>query len=207
MTRAPVIPVGLWGTDEVWPRSAALPSFNLQEPKVTTVGPPVDLKYRSVERDTERIMHVLSALLPSGTAAVRPDAGGTRSHVPGRQGRRPRLHGSLGDDERHVSDDFEPTMSAEEALMAHRRRPVARSQRHLLAPSTDPWTSTFSGRKVAAGILHARLVERVVDTARPIEALRWEIDPDFDLTNHVVEVAVRHPAIAGRCSTSPPRST
>ena len=66
MTRAPVIPVGLWGTDEVWPRSAALPSFNLQDqPKVTaTVGPPVDLKYRSVERDTERIMHALSALLP-----------------------------------------------------------------------------------------------------------------------------------------------
>ena len=52
-----------------------------------------------------------------------------------------------------------------------------------------------------------RLVERVVDTARPIEALRWEIDPDFDLTNHVVEVAVPAPAIAGRCSTSPPRST
>ena len=66
MTRAPVIPVGLWGTDEVWPRSAALPSFNLQDqPKVTaTVGPPVDLKYRSVERDTERIMLALSALLP-----------------------------------------------------------------------------------------------------------------------------------------------
>ena len=38
-----------------------------------------------------------------------------------------------------------------------------------------------------------RLVERVVDTARPIEALRWEIDPDFDLTNHVVEVAVPAP--------------
>ena len=66
MTRAPVIPVGLWGTDEVWPRSATLPSFNLQDqPEVTaTIGPPVDLKYRSVERDTERIMHALSALLP-----------------------------------------------------------------------------------------------------------------------------------------------
>ncbi|MEM8707567.1 MAG: HAD-IB family hydrolase [Actinomycetota bacterium] len=66
MTKAPVIPVGLWGTDEVWPRNAKLPSFNLNDgPEVTaTVGAPVDLKYRSVERDTERIMAALSALLP-----------------------------------------------------------------------------------------------------------------------------------------------
>ncbi|MEO0495168.1 MAG: HAD-IB family hydrolase [Actinomycetota bacterium] len=66
MTKAPVIPVGLWGTDQVWPRNAKLPSFNLQDqPEVTaTVGAPVDLKYRSVARDTERIMSALSALLP-----------------------------------------------------------------------------------------------------------------------------------------------
>ena len=66
MTRAPVIPVGLWGTDEVWPRNAKLPLFNIGDlPQVTaTVGEPVDLKYRSVERDTERIMEALSALLP-----------------------------------------------------------------------------------------------------------------------------------------------
>ena len=72
MTKAPVIPVGLWGTEEVWPRNAKLPSFNIGDvPQVTaTVGEPVDLKYRSVERDTERIMEALSALLPE--AARRP---------------------------------------------------------------------------------------------------------------------------------------
>ena len=45
---------------------AKLPSFNIGDvPQVTaTVGEPVELKYRSVERDTERIMEALSALLP-----------------------------------------------------------------------------------------------------------------------------------------------
>jgi putative phosphoserine phosphatase/1-acylglycerol-3-phosphate O-acyltransferase len=67
MTRAPVIPVGLWGTDVVWPRSSSLPSFNLtDQPEVTsTVGAPVDLKYRSAARDTERIMAAVTALLPA----------------------------------------------------------------------------------------------------------------------------------------------
>ena len=66
MTKAPVIPVGLWGTDAVWPRSASLPSFNLAEPPevTSTVGPPVELTRRSPARDTERIMAAVSALLP-----------------------------------------------------------------------------------------------------------------------------------------------
>ncbi len=67
MTKAPVIPVGLWGTDRVWPRNAKLPSFHLtDQPEVTaTVGPAVDLKYRSLPRDTERIMAAVSGLLPA----------------------------------------------------------------------------------------------------------------------------------------------
>lgn len=67
LTRAPVIPVGLWGTDDVWPRNAKLPSFAVTDPPTVTatVGEPVDLKYRSLERDTERIMTALSALLPA----------------------------------------------------------------------------------------------------------------------------------------------
>ena len=66
-TRAPVIPVGLWGTDDVWPRNASLPSFNLSEPPpvTATVGPAIELKYRSPARDTDRIMHAVSALLPA----------------------------------------------------------------------------------------------------------------------------------------------
>ncbi len=67
MTRAPVIPVGLWGTELVWPRSARLPSLNpLKRPDVSaSVGKPVDLKYRSADADTKRIMTAISAELPS----------------------------------------------------------------------------------------------------------------------------------------------
>ena len=66
-TRAPVIPVGLWGTEHVWPRNQRLPNLNpLTRPVVTAVvGDPVDLKYRSPNADTERIMTAISALLPA----------------------------------------------------------------------------------------------------------------------------------------------
>lgn len=66
-TRVPVIPVGLWGTEKVWPRSQRLPDMNpLTRPVVTAVvGDPIDLKYRSPNADTERIMTALSKLLPA----------------------------------------------------------------------------------------------------------------------------------------------
>jgi len=67
MTRAPVIPVGLWGTEQVWPRSARLPNIlNVTNPPLVTmrVGEPVELKYRSPDADTKRIMTAISALLP-----------------------------------------------------------------------------------------------------------------------------------------------
>ena len=65
-TGAPVIPVGLWGTEKVWPRRSRLPKMSLVDrPLVTaTVGPPVKLKYRSPDADTKKIMKALSALLP-----------------------------------------------------------------------------------------------------------------------------------------------
>jgi putative phosphoserine phosphatase/1-acylglycerol-3-phosphate O-acyltransferase len=65
-TKAPVIPVGLWGTEKVWPRSARLPNFSLSDrPLVTvSVGPPVELKYKNPDADTKRIMKAISALLP-----------------------------------------------------------------------------------------------------------------------------------------------
>ena len=65
-THAPVIPVGLWGTEKVWPRSSRLPRMSMNDrPLVTaTVGPPVELKYRSPDADTKRIMKAISALLP-----------------------------------------------------------------------------------------------------------------------------------------------
>lgn len=66
-SRVPVIPIGLWGTEKVWPRSAKLPSLaNVTDPPIVTmrVGPPVELLYDSVEADTERIMTAIMRLLP-----------------------------------------------------------------------------------------------------------------------------------------------
>jgi putative phosphoserine phosphatase/1-acylglycerol-3-phosphate O-acyltransferase len=65
-TRAPVIPVGLWGTEKVWPRSARLPRMSLTDrPHVTaTVGEPVKLKYDDPDADTQRIMTAITGLLP-----------------------------------------------------------------------------------------------------------------------------------------------
>lgn len=67
MTHAPVIPIGMWGTEKVWPRSARLPNvFNVTNPPLVTVrvGAAVDLKYRSPDADTRRIMQALMDLLP-----------------------------------------------------------------------------------------------------------------------------------------------
>ena len=66
MTRAPVIPVGLWGTDKVWPRSARLPNVHLSDPPLITVraGPPVELFYNDPDEDTKRIMSAIVDLLP-----------------------------------------------------------------------------------------------------------------------------------------------
>jgi putative phosphoserine phosphatase/1-acylglycerol-3-phosphate O-acyltransferase len=67
-TGAPVVPVGLWGTEKVWPRSSRLPDFTLvrHPPKVTVrVGKPVALSLTDAVADTETIMQAISALLPA----------------------------------------------------------------------------------------------------------------------------------------------
>ena len=71
MTKVPVIPVGLWGTEHVWPRSSRLPNvLAITNPPLVTirVGDPVDLKYRSADADTKRIMSAISDLLPKEAA-------------------------------------------------------------------------------------------------------------------------------------------
>jgi putative phosphoserine phosphatase/1-acylglycerol-3-phosphate O-acyltransferase len=67
MTRAPVIPVGMWGTEKVWPRSERVPRvWNvLRPPKVIVrVGEPVELKYEDENADIETIMAAIMDLLP-----------------------------------------------------------------------------------------------------------------------------------------------
>ncbi len=66
-TKVPVIPIGLWGTEKVWPRSSKLPNLtNVFNPPTVTVrvGRPVELEYDDVEADTVRMMAAITALLP-----------------------------------------------------------------------------------------------------------------------------------------------
>ena len=66
-TGAPVIPIGLWGTEKVWPRSSRLAKVSLTDRPLVTVsiGPPVKLSHRSPDADTKRIMKAISAQLPA----------------------------------------------------------------------------------------------------------------------------------------------
>ena len=74
ITRAPVIPFGIWGSEHVWPRSSPIPRvLNLLDPPTVRVrvGPPVDLKYRSAVADTRRIMEAIVDCLPPEARAHR----------------------------------------------------------------------------------------------------------------------------------------
>ena len=67
MTRAPVIPIGIWGTDKVWPRNARVPNvLNVTSPPHirVRVGPPVALAYDDLHADTASIMAAIVDLLP-----------------------------------------------------------------------------------------------------------------------------------------------
>ena len=66
-TGAPVVPIGVWGTEQVWPRSSKVPNVaNLQHPpRVTvTVGPPVELGHNDAVADTASLMDAVVDLLP-----------------------------------------------------------------------------------------------------------------------------------------------
>jgi putative phosphoserine phosphatase / 1-acylglycerol-3-phosphate O-acyltransferase len=67
-TGAPVIPVGMWGTEKVWPRSARLPNVTniLNPPTVRVrVGPAIAGLTGEPQSDTAKIMEAISALLPA----------------------------------------------------------------------------------------------------------------------------------------------
>lgn len=68
MTGAPVVPVGLWGTEAVWPRSERIPRVaNVWSPPEVRlrVGPPVSLGGVDAVTDTETIMAAIAAQLPA----------------------------------------------------------------------------------------------------------------------------------------------
>ncbi|REF31534.1 HAD-IB family hydrolase [Calidifontibacter indicus] len=74
MSKAPVIPFAVSGTEVVWPRSSSTPnvlSFR-NPPKITVnIGTPVDLAYDSEEADTERIMAAISRILPDDAKGLK----------------------------------------------------------------------------------------------------------------------------------------
>jgi putative phosphoserine phosphatase/1-acylglycerol-3-phosphate O-acyltransferase len=78
LTGAPVIPVGLWGTEHVWPRSSRWPNvLNVTSPpKVRIrVGKPVPLAHKSLKADTTKMMTAITKLLPAkARRAIRPTA-------------------------------------------------------------------------------------------------------------------------------------
>lgn len=86
-SKAPVVPIGLWGTEQVWPRNQKLPKVDLRSrPMVSvTVGEPVDVKRRSVDADTKRIMSAISGLLPdeANVARVPTEEELARTYPPG----------------------------------------------------------------------------------------------------------------------------
>lgn len=67
-TGAPIIPVGLWGTEKVWPRSSKVPDLTnvLNPPKVLIkVGETFHLGGEDLDADTETLMDAIKAELPA----------------------------------------------------------------------------------------------------------------------------------------------
>jgi putative phosphoserine phosphatase / 1-acylglycerol-3-phosphate O-acyltransferase len=87
MTGASVVPLGVWGTEKVWPRSSKVPSllrFNDPHEVILRFGPPVVLassassassssssSEASIADDTEAIMAAIMDLLPAESKIVR----------------------------------------------------------------------------------------------------------------------------------------
>jgi putative phosphoserine phosphatase/1-acylglycerol-3-phosphate O-acyltransferase len=68
MTHAPIVPLGLWGTEKVWPRSERLPRMlNVTHPPrvMVRLGEAIELKGADPDDDTARIMDAVVDLLPS----------------------------------------------------------------------------------------------------------------------------------------------
>lgn len=87
-TGAPVVPVGIWGTEAVWPRSSRVPDITKvsHPPKVRVrVGRPLNLTGPDASAETARLMIAISALLPKAARVHREPTAEelARSYPPG----------------------------------------------------------------------------------------------------------------------------
>lgn len=74
MTGAPVVPLGLWGTEQVWPRSSKVPHlWNVTSPPTVRirVGEPLVLDEPDPTAATDRIMGAIVDLLPDEARVAR----------------------------------------------------------------------------------------------------------------------------------------
>jgi putative phosphoserine phosphatase/1-acylglycerol-3-phosphate O-acyltransferase len=65
---APLIPIGIWGTEAAWPRNRSVPYvLNLADPPTVTVaiGEPYHPSSEDLEEATEELMRAIVALLPA----------------------------------------------------------------------------------------------------------------------------------------------
>jgi putative phosphoserine phosphatase/1-acylglycerol-3-phosphate O-acyltransferase len=90
MTGAPVVPIGLWGTERVWPRSSRVPTMTTftDPPTIAVrVGPPVKLGLEDAVADTAAVMDAIVALLPDEARSTRrpTDEEIARTLPPGRR--------------------------------------------------------------------------------------------------------------------------
>jgi putative phosphoserine phosphatase / 1-acylglycerol-3-phosphate O-acyltransferase len=78
-TGAPVVPVGLWGTERVWPREAKVPNVVGFHDVSVRVGPAVSLGLEDAAANTARIMAAISALIPEEERPARGASSRSRS--------------------------------------------------------------------------------------------------------------------------------
>ncbi len=108
--------------------------------------------------------------------------------------------------------DFESKMSSAEALMWRvAADPWLDPSGSLVAPLDQPVDIDYLRAKIIRGIASVpRMVERVVEGSHLLDSPRWELDPDFDIDNHLTEIDVGAPGdhralleLATRLHTNP----
>jgi putative phosphoserine phosphatase/1-acylglycerol-3-phosphate O-acyltransferase len=77
MSGAPVVPMGLWGTEAVWPRRARMPAvWNVLDPPTVRVrvGKPIRPRGTTDDAAVRSVMRAIQKLLPDAAERVHPTA-------------------------------------------------------------------------------------------------------------------------------------